>query len=204
MSKYSHKVGARPRKKRAKAVGPAVRTGKAPPHQTLVNNLVHVFVDDQNLFYGIVNDERGPGYRFDFGRLLLAASRDATDRPRGVRTAYVAGVVPDDDSFWAIAKAKGWVVRRGYPGVNSKSKQDDAWLIADLTSTVYEEAGPSTIVLVAGDADYMPPLTKALARGWRVEVLFIKRGLSVALDPVAHELRNLSAGDIELYRDSLR
>src|SRR6266571_3233244 len=201
MSKYSQKVGARPTKKRPKAVAPAVRIGKAPPHQPLVNNLVHVFVDDQNLFYGIVNDERGPGYRFDFGRLLLAASRDSQERPRGVRTAYVAGVVPDDDSFWAIAKARGWVVRRGYPGVNSKSKQDDAWLIADLTSTVYEEAGPSTIVLVAGDADYMPPLTKALARGCRVEVLFIKRGLSVALDPVAHELRGLSPGDIELYRD---
>jgi len=201
MSRYSKKTSSRPAKQRVKTVAPVVRTGSAAPHRPLVNNLVHVFVDDQNLFYGIVNKQRGPGYRFDFGRLLLKAARDSNDNPRGVGTAYVAGVIPDDDSFWEIAKSRGFTVRRGYLGSKSRSKQDDAWLIADLMSTVFEQAGPSTIVLVAGDADYMPPLTKALERGWRVEVLFIAHGLSAALAPVAHEMRQLSAGDIELYRD---
>ncbi len=198
MSKYSAKFKARPAR-RAKTTAPPVRTGTAPAHKPLANNLVHVFVDDQNLFYGIVNDERGPGYRFDFGRLLLAAARDSKGRARGVKYAYVAGVIPDDDSFWKIAADLGFTVRRGYLGSKSRSKQDDAWLITDLTATVCEQAGPSTIVLVAGDADYMPPLKKALEKGWRVEVLFMGRGLSVALDPVAHELRRLSPGDIELY-----
>ena len=174
MSKYSAKVKARP-SKRPKSFPRETRGGTAPAHQTLVNNLVHVFVDDQNLFWGIVNADRGIGYRFDFGRLMLAAARSSQDQPRGVKTAYVAGVVPDDDTFWAIADSRGWTVRRGYLGAKNRSKQDDAWLITDLMKTLYEEQGPSTIVLVAGDADYMPPLKTAIEKGWRVEVLFISK-----------------------------
>lgn len=200
-SKYSRKVRARPPAKRVKVAAPMVRTGTAAPHGALVSPLVHVFVDDQNLFYGIVNDHRGPGYRFDFGRLMLAAARTSEGQSRGVKTAYVAGVIPEDDSFWEIAKSRGWTVRRGYLGSRNRSKQDDAWLITDLMRTVYEEQGPSTIVLVAGDADYMPPLKTALEKGWRVEVLFISKGLAPGLAPVAHELRKLSPGDIELHRD---
>jgi len=100
-SKYARKVQTRPSKPAKvvahKAVAPVVRTGTAPPHPPLSNGRVHVFVDDQNLFYGIVNQHRGPGYRFDFGRLLLAAARDAAGNARGVGTAYVAGIIPDDD-----------------------------------------------------------------------------------------------------------
>ncbi len=200
VSKYSAKVKTRPAK-RPKAFPRETRGGTAPAHQPLANKLVHVFVDDQNLFWGIVNADRGIGYRFDFGRLMLAAARTSLDQPRGVKTAYVAGVVPDDDTFWAIAHARGWTVRRGYLGAKNRSKQDDAWLITDLMKTLYEEQGPSTIVLVAGDADYMPPLKTAIEKGWRVEVLFISSGLSAGLAPVAHELRKLASGEIELYRD---
>ena len=141
MSKYSAKLKARPAR-RQKTTTPPVRTGTAPAHAPLANNLVYVFVDDQNLFYGIVNDERGPGYRFDFGRLLLAAARDSQGRARGVKHAYVAGVIPDDDSFWKIAQDLGFTVRRGYLGSKGRSKQDDAWLITDLTATVCEQPGP--------------------------------------------------------------
>ena len=35
-------------------------------------------------------------------------------------------------------------------------KLNDAYLISDMTATRYEEEGPSTMVLVAGDADYVP------------------------------------------------
>src|SRR2546422_95963 len=52
MSKYSAKIKARPVRRR-KTTAPPVRTGTAPAHAPLANNLVYVFVDDQNLFYGI-------------------------------------------------------------------------------------------------------------------------------------------------------
>lgn len=176
-------------------------TGSASEHQTLANNKVHVFVDDQNLFWGIVNKQEGHSFRIDFGRLLIAASRDSAGNARGVGTAYIAGVIPDDDTFWAVAKSQGFDVKRGYLGFNNRSKQDDAYLITDMVKTIYEEPGPSTIVLVAGDADYLPPLKQAISKGWRTEVAFISAGLSGSLDPVVHEFRKLTAGEIELFRD---
>lgn len=176
---------------------PQFLRGSADPHGPLANDFVHVFVDDQNLFWGIVNEEFGPGFRIDFGDLLLAACRTGEGVARGIVSAYIAGVIPDDDSFWRIAQNQGFTVRRGYLGSNSRSKQDDAYLITDMTATLFEQEGPSTIVLVAGDADYVPPLRKALEKGWRTEVAFINRGVSTALAKVIHEFRTIRAVDIE-------
>jgi uncharacterized LabA/DUF88 family protein len=187
-------------KKKPKRSEPSIRFGKAQPHGELVDNRVHVFVDDQNLFWGIVNDEMGKGYRIDFGRLLTASCKDEKGQTRYVKSAYIAGVIPDDDSFWQVAENQGFTVRRGYLGTESgrqRSKQDDAYLITDMTATLYEEPGPSTIVLVAGDADYVPPLMKALEKKWRTEVVFINRGLSSALDPVTHLFRSINASNIQ-------
>lgn len=176
------------------------RVGRANIHGQLKNDFVHVFVDDQNLFYGITNSERGRGYRIDFGRLLLEISKNTTGSTRGVESAYIAGVVPDDDSFWKIAENQGFVVRRGYLGTGRRSKQDDAYLITEIVSTLYEKPGPSTIVLVAGDADYGPPLIRSLEKGWRNEVAFLNRGLSISLEPHVHEFRVLDAGRFEYHR----
>lgn len=175
----------------------AVRIGRAQPHKALKNDFVHVFVDDQNLFYGIVNDGAGRGYRIDFGMLLSEVSKTAAGKQRPVKSAYIAGVIPDDDSFWQVPEAKGFTVRRGYLGTGNRSKQDDAFLITDLVSTLFEQEGPSTVVLVAGDADYVPPLLKALDKGWRNEIVFINRGASSALEPVSHEFRLIAPGIIQ-------
>lgn len=173
------------------------RKGSAPQHQALVNERVHVFVDDQNLFWGIVNQHYGSGFRIDFGRLLLSAAQDSAGKKRFVGSAYIAGVIPDDDSFWKVAENQGFTVRRGYLGANNRSKQDDAYLITDLVSTLYEQQGPSTVVVVAGDADYVPPLKRSLEKGWRNEVAFIDRGVAETLEPVTHEFRTISATSIE-------
>lgn len=180
------------------------RVGKATPHGKLANNFVHIFVDDQNLFWGIVNQQYGPSYRMDFGRLLLELSRDPTGKCRPVRSAYIAGVIPDDDSFWEIAKNQGFVVKRGYLGTGNRSKQDDAYLITEMTATLYEQEGPSTIVLAAGDADYVPPLMKSVEKGWRTEVAFIARGVSSSLVPAVHEFRQVDPLDIQYEGEHMR
>ena len=192
----------RRKKKRSRTRGGATtpiatREGKANKHAELKNNDVHVFVDDQNLFWGIVNEQYGPGFRIDFGRLLTVACRNSQGTSRFVRSAYIAGVIPDDDSFWRIAENRGFTVRRGFLGQHQRSKQDDAYLITDLTAAVYEEEEPSTIVLVAGDADYVPPLERALLKGWRNEIAFIDRGVSATLESVVHEFRTIGAHAIE-------
>lgn len=171
---------------------------QAPAHGKLVDERVHVFVDDQNLFYGITNNRWGKGFRIDFGRLLLQACRTDKGAGRSVGSAYIAGVIPDSDSFWQIARNQGFNVRRGYLGYQNRSKQDDAYLITDLVSTTFEQPGPSTVVLIAGDADYMPALKKSADRGWRNEVVFMEHGVSVALQSVAHSFREIDPVDIQL------
>jgi hypothetical protein len=189
------KAMARAKSKNVKVQGgkETFRVGRASSVPTLIDNKVHVFVDDQNLFYGITNHEKGKGYRIDFGRLLLEVCRDSNGTARGVASAYIAGVIPDDDSFWKAASNQGFTVRRGYLGTGNRSKQDDAFLIAEIVETIWSQPGPSTIVLVAGDADYVPPLIKSIEKGWRNEVAFIDRGVSIALEAHVHEFRVLSA-----------
>lgn len=174
-------------------------TANANPHQRLVDNKVHVFVDDQNLFYGIINTEQDLSYRIDFGNLLRVSSKSSlTSYAREVGSAYIAGVVPEDDSFWEAARAKGFTVHRGYLSVDGRSKQDDAYLITHIMETLYEQDGPSTIVLVAGDADYVPPLEKCIAKGWRVELAFTysTNNISERLSHLVHEFREFTSQDI--------
>ncbi|MGE8360194.1 NYN domain-containing protein [Pseudomonas sp.] len=189
------------KKKKAATIIPSSRPGRAAAHGELVNKGVHVFVDDQNLFWGLLNAGKSRNYRIDFGRLLINAAKDSQGNTRFVKSAYIAGVIPDDDSFWTVAEKQGFKVMRGYlsgsPG-HQRSKQDDAYLVTEITSTLYEQDGPSTIVLVAGDADYVPPLLKAGEKGWRTEVAFIDRGLSSALEAVVHEFRTMNSASIEL------
>ena len=171
----------------------------ANPHQQLVDSKVHVFVDDQNLFYGIINTEQDLSYRIDFGNLLRVSSKSSvTGYAREVGSAYIAGVVPDDDSFWEAASAKGFTVHRGYLSDGGRSKQDDAYLITHIMETLYEQGGPSTIVLVAGDADYAPPLEKCIEKGWRVELAFTysTNNISERLSHLVHEFREFTSQDI--------
>lgn len=198
--KASAKNGVRPSKVKPKLDKETFRTGRAPSHKELIDRRVHVFVDDQNLFYGITNHEKDRGFRIDFGQLLAEVCRDTDGQVRPVASAYIAGVIPDDDSFWKAAESKGFTVHRGYLGTGNRSKQDDAYLIAEIVETVWSKDGPATIILVAGDADYVPALMKSLDRGWRNEVAFINRGISISLEPHIHEFRSLTAGSFELLR----
>ena len=176
------------------------RVGRAAPHGNLANPQVHVFVDDQNLFYGITNSTKDRRFRIDFGRLLLEVCRDSNGAPRGVASAYIAGVIPDDDTFWKVAENKGFTVKRGYLGTGNRSKQDDAYLISEIVETVCMQPGPSTVILVAGDADYVPPLIKSQDRHWRNEVAFIGRGISIALEAYVHEFRTMDPSTLQLIR----
>lgn len=123
------------KKKTKKEPAAYIRPGSAKAHGELANDSVHVFVDDQNLFWGVLNSGQSRGYRVDFGRLLTAASRDASGKTRFVKSAYIAGVIPDDDSFWKIAENQGFTVRRGYlSGAGGGSVQSRTTLISSPRS----------------------------------------------------------------------
>jgi uncharacterized LabA/DUF88 family protein len=167
------------------------------PHAALINNMVHVFVDDQNIWIEAGKKSPWADYRIDFGELLNVVSKDEKGKMRPVRQAMIAGTIPPEDSFWEVVRNQGFSVKLGYRGFGGKSKQDDHHITADLVETVCEEPGPSTIVLVAGDGDYGPALDKALARGWRIEVCYVEGSLSPAVQERAHRLVKLHPADIE-------
>jgi uncharacterized LabA/DUF88 family protein len=167
-------------------------------HGPLLNNLVHIFVDDQNLWIAAGAESTSARFRLDFGELLNYVSKDEANQVRAVRTAMIAGTVPPEDSFWEIARNQGFAVKLGYRGFGGKSKQDDHHVTADMVETVCTEPGPSTVILVAGDGDYGPCLDKALARGWRVEVFFVRTGLSPEIERRAHRYVKIHPADIEV------
>ena len=134
-----------------KNIVPIQTNGKAPPHGQLANNKVHVFVDDQNLFYGITNHTGNRGYRIDFGRLLTSAAKDVSGKDRFVSTAFIAGVIPDDDTFWQKAQKEGFEVKRGFISNNS-SKCDDSYLVAEIMETIYEGMGYFEVLVKKGSA----------------------------------------------------
>ena len=185
-----------PKKKKRRESQPS-RKGEAPAHAILNDPGVYVFVDDQNLWIGGKEEKANGTYRIDFGNLLVVAARDEAGNPRGVRKAVISGTIPPEDSFWQIARNQGFEVRLGYKGFGGRSKQDDTHLVADLVEIVCTVSGPATIVLVAGDGDYIPALQKALTRGWRVEVVFFQRGLAPGLDRFAHAIRIIRPIDVQ-------
>ena len=126
---------------------------RATAKESLVDDKVQVFVDDENLFFGITNNKYGKGFRIDFGRLLLQDCQRPGGITRSVGSAYIDGVIPDDDSFWEIAKNQGFKVGRGHLGTNNRSKQDDEYLMTDMVSTIFEQPGLSTLAFIAGDAE---------------------------------------------------
>ena len=115
----------------------------------------------------------------------------------------IAGVIPDDDSFWESAKSKGFTFHRGYLSAGGRSKQDDAYLTTHIMETLYEQNGPSTIVLVAGDVDYASPLEKCLQKGWRVELAFTESTNNILdrLSHLVHEFREFTSQDIAKKND---
>lgn len=172
-------------KKKKEGFKTQTRKGGAVAHANLIDPGVYIFVDDQNLWIGAKEGT----FRIDFGELMVVAARDEKGVGRGVRKAVISGTIPPEDSFWQIARDQGFEVRLGYRGFGGRSKQDDTHLVADLVEVVCTAGGPATVVLVAGDGDYGPALQKALSRGWRVEVLFVERDFSHALNQYAHLVR---------------
>ena len=144
---------------------------------------VWIYVDDSNLWiegkkayaeaHNLVTSE-DPRARFDIGQLneVVAAGREV-----GGRTLY-GSKPPPVDTVWAKIEEQGWKVdikKKSYH--TGKEKQVDSQLITDVASVVNRKK-ISTVIIVAGDVDYKPPIEEALARGWKVEVWSWEKALS--------------------------
>jgi uncharacterized LabA/DUF88 family protein len=153
-----------------------------------------VYVDVANMYYSAKNIH---GTRVNFGKILEDA---LADRSLVRAIAYVIKAdSPDEQKFFEALDKQGFEVKMKdlqiFPG---GAKKGD-WDVGITIDAVRMADRLDTIVLVAGDGDYVP-LVKYLqeAKGCRVEVMAFAESTSAKLREAADQFIDLS-GDKRKY-----
>lgn len=148
----------------------------------------HLFVDNSNVwiegmkvsavakgmapdvFYASEYRITDPSWRIDFGKLYQALNETTL-----IQAALYGSTPPPNDSLWDKARQAGFHVytfeRSRY---NNKEKKVDGQIAADMFETAVEldQSIQHELILIAGDADYVPVIEKIKKRGIKVTVAF--------------------------------
>lgn len=136
-------------------------------------------------------------WNYDFGRLYNLA---CPPEEKLGRTALFGSTPPPSDSIWEIARSQGFEVRLFPRNLQNKEKQVDNAIGTLILEDSYEHMQPGdTVVLMAGDGDFVPNLESVRRRGFKVRLMFWSRA-SGALRAVADEFVNLDRHFDELTR----
>lgn len=139
---------------------------------------VYVFVDNSNLWIegkkisGRGSRPRVPSnrlYRIEYGKLLqhVLDGRDLADVPK-----LYGSEPPPNDSVWKIIRSKGFDVKVFKRNIFNKEKGVDMRMGLDIGKLVLTTKPATSIVIVAGDADFIQVVDDAHAEGWKVEVWY--------------------------------
>lgn len=150
---------------------------------------IGVFVDVANMYYSAKNIH---GTRVNFGKIL----EEASEGRHLVRAlAYVIKAdSPDEQKFFEALDKQGFEIRmkdlQVFPG---GAKKGD-WDVGITVDAIRLSDRLDTIVLVAGDGDYIP-LVRYLqeAKGCRVEVMAFQESTSMKLREAADAFIDLSS-----------
>jgi hypothetical protein len=127
-------------------------------------------------------------WTYDFGRLYQLAC--PMEEKLG-RTALFGSTPPPSDSIWEIARREGFEVMLFPRNAQNKEKQVDNAIGTLILEDSYEHMQPGdTVVLIAGDGDFVPNLESVRRRGFKVRLMFWSHA-SKALRDVADEFINL-------------
>lgn len=105
---------------------------------------------------------------------------------------------PAEDSVWNRIRDDGFDVKVFDRNIRNKEKGVDMEMGMDVAQLLYTIPASKTIIIAAGDADYLPAIERAKGKGWQVEVWFwsnaaveLQKAASrfVALDPHLEFLR---------------
>lgn len=138
-------------------------------------------------------------YRLDFGRLI-----EITCGYGSVTTAKFYGSrPPKDDSVWEAAKQHGFQLNIFDRSAFGKEKKVDTTMVRDITVDILRNLKPTTdsIVLISGDADFIPAIDLAKQEGFEFKVAYWGH-CSQELRKAATEFLNLSShiNDLTHYR----
>lgn len=139
---------------------------------------IYVFVDNSNVWIEgkkVSGRRQTPAvpsnrlYRIEYGRLLehVREGRTMGDVPR-----LYGSEPPPNDSVWRMIESKGFDVQVFKRNIFNKEKGVDMKMGLDITKLALLTRPPGTIVLVVGDADFVPVVQEAQSQGWKVEVWY--------------------------------
>jgi len=110
-------------------------------------------------------------YRLDFGKLYRLLAKNGCK----VKRAMLFGSrPPQNDSLWAAARSEGFELFIKDRNVANREKQIDTAIVGAMFEDALEQADKAndTLILVAGDGDYVPPVARLVEKGFTVNVVF--------------------------------
>jgi len=159
---------------------------------------VHVFIDNSNVFiqgkHLVSSINKVSDIDYDKLLKIILGGRETAQKPIIVGSYWPRrkkSPQPDNPfwKFWKKLETNGFDIKL-YENKNQKEKLVDTKITTRITASVHTEK-TSTIILVAGDGDYEPPLLEAKENGWDVEVWFWRNGLAHSLKRIATKVEYL-------------
>lgn len=125
-----------------------------------------------NIYDAMNNRIIDHGYTISFGRLHEFVA--GTDQSKIARAALFGSRPPPNDGIWQYAKNAGFEVILEDRNIANKEKKIDTGIVAAMVRDAYKFVNQSsdTIVLVAGDSDFVPAVRQLVEDGYHVEVVF--------------------------------
>ena len=157
------------------------------------NDHVFIYVDDSNMWIEAkklaanklnLKCVEDPRLRLDIGKVT-----DVVANYRKVAWGILYGSEPPPiDSVWQKIRERGWkVITTQRSSFTGKEKQVDHQMVADITALVSGCIVKGKIVMVSGDADMIPAISKSLQMKWSTEIWMWGNGVSNALKQLAEE-----------------
>jgi uncharacterized LabA/DUF88 family protein len=113
-----------------------------------------------------------PDYRIDFGKLHKFVSGNGGTN---IAKAKLFGSrPPENDSLWSIASYAGFETIIYDRNLSNKEKKIDISISTEMMRDAYKFADMAndTLILVAGDADFVPTVETLVKDGYNVKVYF--------------------------------
>lgn len=145
---------------------------------------LHLFVDNSNvLLEGRRHSEMkrkrrarlGPylddRYEIDWGKFLYVLKEKDTRALAEVPILY-GSRPPAEDSVWQRIREDGFDTKVFDRNIRNKEKGVDMEMGMDIAERMHSVTPAATIIIAAGDADYIPAVSRAQSKGWFVEVWF--------------------------------
>lgn len=110
-------------------------------------------------------------YEIDWGKFLYVVKEKDSRALAEIPILY-GSRPPPNDSVWQRIKDDGFDVKVFDRNIRNKEKGVDMEMGMDMSDRLHDAKAPQTIVIAAGDADFLPVVKRAQSRGWRVEAWF--------------------------------